>query len=134
METVSLVARSVPDRPIEHAKCEPVAAPPAIWRAVERELTSLRAQRANFVFRGTTELAGAFKLSATNEFTWLPVNRMPSDVRIVEAREKSQRWRVERLKQMLAQFGNASRGLNATLLGRKFRVAGMRHLHDGNVA
>lgn len=103
--------------------------------SVERELTLLRAQRANFVFRGTTELPGAFVgLSATHDFTWLRVNRTPSDARIVEAHESSQGWRVERLKQMLAQCGNASGGLNATLLGRKFRVAGMRHLHDGNVA
>ena len=55
--------------------------------SVERELTLLRAQRAIFVFRGTTELRSAFKLSVTNEFTWLRVNRTPSDARIVEAVE-----------------------------------------------
>ena len=87
---------------------------------VEREPISLRAQRANFVFRGTNELRGALKLSATNDFTWLRVDRTPSDVRIVEGHESLKRWRVERLKQMLAQFGNASRCLSATLLGRKF--------------
>lgn len=51
--------------------------------SVERELTSLRAQRAIFVLRGTTELPGAFGLSATHDFTWLRVDRTPSDVRIV---------------------------------------------------
>ncbi len=51
--------------------------------SVERELTLLRAQRANFVFRGTNEIQGALKLSATNEFTWLRVNRNPSDARII---------------------------------------------------
>ncbi len=69
METVNLVARLVV---VEHAN------------SVERELTLLRAQRANFVFRGTNEIQSAFKLSATHDFTWLRVNRTPSNARIGE--------------------------------------------------
>jgi hypothetical protein len=59
--------------------------------SVERELTLLRAQRANFVFRGTTELPGAFKLSVTHNFTWLRENRKPRDERIFETRYAGQR-------------------------------------------
>ena len=59
METVNLVARLVI---AEHAN------------GVQREPISLRAQRANFVFRGTTEVQGALKLSATNDFTWWRVS------------------------------------------------------------
>ncbi len=59
METVNLVARLVI---AEHAN------------EVQRELISLRAKRAIFVFRGATELQGAFKLSATHDFTWWRVS------------------------------------------------------------
>ena len=41
---------------------------------VQRELISLRAKRANYVFRGTTEVQGALKLSATHDFTWWRVS------------------------------------------------------------
>jgi hypothetical protein len=60
--------------------------------SVEREPTLLRAQRANFVFRGTNEIQGAFKLSTTNDFTWSRVDRTPNGRRIEVTAERSEGW------------------------------------------
>ena len=65
------------------------------------ELTLFRAMRANFCVSRTNEIPGAFKLSATSEFTWRREFQSPSDARIFRTVE----LQVGHASAVTAQFG-----------------------------